>query len=109
MSAVIAERDLQAGVLELAHLLGYRVAHFRPARTDKGWRTPVAADGVGFPDLVLVRPADGRLIFMELKRDSGKLTQDQEAWMGDLSQTKAEVYVMRPRDWFDGSIERVLR
>lgn len=48
----ISEAELQSAVIELARTLGYRVAHFRAARTAQGWRTPVEADGAGFPDLV---------------------------------------------------------
>lgn len=43
------ERQWQAQVIELARILGWRVAHFRPALTKHGWRTPVQADGAGFP------------------------------------------------------------
>jgi hypothetical protein len=57
-----------SAVIDLPHLLGWRAAHFRPARTATGWRTPVAADGAGFPDLV---PAKSGLpvIFAETKRE----------------------------------------
>lgn len=43
------EIQWQAQVIELAHILGWTVAHFRPALTKHGWRTPVQADGAGFP------------------------------------------------------------
>lgn len=71
------ESDFQRTVIEMAQHLGWRVAHFRPAQTEKGWRTPVAADGKGWPDLVLVRD---RVLFVELKTDKGKLSLDQEQW-----------------------------
>lgn len=58
------EAMFQIEIIELARILGWRVAHFRPAQTRHGWRTPVAADGKGFPDLVLVRE---RVIYAELK------------------------------------------
>ncbi len=35
-------------------LYHWRIAHFRPAKTEKGWRTPMTGD-VGFPDLVIAR------------------------------------------------------
>lgn len=101
------EADLQNGVIELARLLGYRVAHFRPALTTKGWRTPVEADGKGFPDLVLARP--GRLIFAELKGDTGRPTLEQGEWLSALAAAGAELYVWRPHHWRDGQIERQLR
>jgi hypothetical protein len=55
------EREFQRQVIDLARLLGWRCAHFRPGRTARGWRTPVQADGAGFPDLQPVRARDGLL------------------------------------------------
>lgn len=97
------ERDTQRTILDLAHTLGWRVAHFRPARTDKGWRTPVAADGKGFPDLVLVRE---RVIFAELKREGESPKPDQVEWLNALSRGGAEVYIWTLADYDD--ITRIL-
>ena len=92
------EAAFQAVVVEIARLAGWRVAHFRAARTEKGWRTPVAADGAGWPDLVLVRPP--RIVFAELKSERGKLSARQADWIGALRLLPAaEVYVWRPDDW----------
>lgn len=90
------EAEWQKIVIETARMFGWRVAHFRPAQTSKGWRTPVAADGKGFPDLVLVRE---RVIFAELKGETGKLAEEQYAWLHDLERAGAESYVWRPGDW----------
>lgn len=90
------ERDAQATILDLARALGWRVAHFRPARTEKGWRTPVAADGKGFPDLVLVRD---RVIFAELKREGELPRPDQIEWLNALERAGAEVYVWTLADY----------
>src|SRR5690606_26458090 len=91
------EKEFQAQVIALAQLCGWRVAHFRPARTKDGeWRTPVAADGKGFFDLVLMRD---RVIFAELKTDKGKLTREQHAWREAATMAKAITVVWRPRDW----------
>ena len=79
----MTEAELQAAVVQLAQLLGWRVAHFRPARTERGWRTPVAADGAGFPDLVMVRKE--RLLVAELKSVPGKLTDTQHDWLAALA------------------------
>jgi hypothetical protein len=92
---VTLERHFQEQVIDLARLYGWRVAHFRPAQTAKGWRTPVSADGKGFPDLVLVRD---RVIFAELKGELGRLTSDQRNWVGNLDRAGAEVHVWRPID-----------
>jgi hypothetical protein len=64
-------RDALLAMLPTPCAYGWRAAHFRPARTAKGWRTPVAADGAGFPDLVLVRRT--RIVAAELK--SGRVTR----------------------------------
>jgi hypothetical protein len=92
----VLEKDWQQTVIEAAQTLGFKVAHFRPAKTTKGWRTPVQADGAGFPDIVMVRGE--RIIFAELKSDTGKISADQEAWLEALGQA-VEAYVWRPRDW----------
>lgn len=102
----MTEAELQEAVVELAHLFGWRVAHFRPARTAHGWRTPVAADGAGWPDLTLVRE---RVVFAELKGDRGALRPDQIIWQRALAEAGAEHYVWRPKDWHSGLIESLMR
>src|SRR5690606_4527127 len=62
----VTESAFQRQVLALAKMLGWRTAHFRPAMNQRGdWRTPVAGDGKGWPDLVLVKGE--RVLFRELK------------------------------------------
>ena len=90
------ERDFQWAVIEPAQLCGWKVAHFRAARTKDGWRTPVAADGPGWPDRVLVRE---RIIFAECKSQKGRLRLDQKEWQTRLKTAGAEVYVWRPANW----------
>jgi hypothetical protein len=98
------ESSFQSAVVEVARLVGWRVAHFRAARTAKGWRTPITADGAGWPDLVLVRPP--RLIFAELKSATGEATDRQLEWLDVLRLLpQVEVYQWRPADW-DGLVER---
>lgn len=100
----VSEAQLQKQVLDLAKLTGWTRAHFRPARVgtgdDQRWVTPVAADGAGFPDLVLVHPDRG-VLFRELKSASGRLSDDQEAWLGVLMAAGADAAVWRPDDWDD--------
>lgn len=92
------EKDFQGAVIEMARLTGWRVAHFRPARTKHGWKTPVSADGVGFPDLILVR--GDRLVIAELKSDTGKVSDEQTVWLDAFSGVaNVEVFVWRPREW----------
>ena len=42
------EAELQDTLAEAAKLGGWLRAHFRPARANGGWRTPVALDGATF-------------------------------------------------------------
>lgn len=95
----MSEADLQRGISDMARVLGWRVAHFRPARTARGWRTPVSADGAGFPDLVLTRGS--RVIAAELKTSTGRLSPDQTAWLDALSAAGVPALVWRPADYPD--------
>lgn len=91
------EAGFQRAVIELARLYGWRVAHFRPAQTGKGWRTPVQADGAGFPDLLMCR--GGRIIAAELKAERGRVSAEQIDWLAALEAAGCETFVFRPRDW----------
>jgi hypothetical protein len=88
---------MMAAILQAAPILGWRTAHFRPARTARGWRTAVAGDGKGFPDLVAVHPVAHRVVFVELKAHKGKLAAAQESWAAWLIQAGAEWCVVRGR------------
>jgi hypothetical protein len=99
------EQSFQSSVVDVAKLAGWRVAHFRPARTAKGWRTPVTGDGASWPDLVLVRPP--RLVFAELKSARGDASERQLEWLDVLRLLpQVEVYLWRPSDW-DTLVERL--
>jgi hypothetical protein len=94
----LTEADFLRQVVELAHLLGWRVAHFRPALTARGWRTPVQGDGAGFPDLVMTRR--DRCIAAELKREQGgHVTDDQRAWLAAFDAAGLETAIWRPSDF----------
>lgn len=106
----IDEQTLQYAIIEAARLFGWKVAHFRAARTARGWRTPVAADGKGFPDLVLCHPGRRRLIFAELKSTRGRLSAEQHEWLGVLGDVadvaqQVDVYLWTPDDWPDRVLE----
>jgi len=84
----ILEKDWQRQVRDLAATLGYRRAYhtFDSRRSD-----------TGFPDLVLVSPTRRRIVYLELKREKGKVSDAQASWIRDLHSAGAEVYVARPR------------
>lgn len=89
----IREDVFQTRVLEACRYYDIRAAHFRPAQTARGWRTPMQGQP-GFPDLVLA--ASGRLLLVELKSDKGRLSTDQKQWIAELGE---HAVVWRPRDW----------
>lgn len=102
----ISEDELQTCVIDLAHLLGWRVMHTRPAMNRHGkWLTPLQGDP-GFPDIVAVRE---RVIWIELKSETGRLSVPQQDWLFALGAADQERYVWRPYQWFNGEIEKVLR
>ena len=94
---VMTEKEWQARVVDLAKVMGWRFAHFRPAQTARGWRT--AMEGMpGFPDLVLVRA--GRVIFAELKAGKNKPGPEQVEWINQLAAVPGvDAYVWWPQDW----------
>jgi hypothetical protein len=96
VNLMMLEADLERTVVDAAKTLGWRVAHFRPAQNSRGnWRTPVAYDGAGFPDLVLVRD---RLVVAELKSDKGRVSAAQQDWLNMFRAAGVETYVWRPKD-----------
>lgn len=101
------EDDLLTAVLDMARLFGLRVAHFRPANTERGWRTAVQADGKGYPDLTIAGP--GGLLFRELKSATGRLSAEQQDWAATLASAGADFAVWRPEDLRTKRIERELR
>jgi hypothetical protein len=93
----LPERDFQRQVIQLARLYGWPVAHFRPACNGRGgWLTPVAADGAGFPDLVLVHPRRRLIAFAELKSDDGRVRPEQEEWLTALRAAGVSAFLWRP-------------
>ena len=103
----MSEADWQYTVIDLAHLYGWKVAHFRGAWSKDGKRfvTPVGADGAGFPDLVLARrDMQGRRewIVAELKAEDGQPSPEQCEWLELL-----HGYLWRPSDYDE--IVRILK
>ena len=86
-SLVQSERDFQRQVLALAKLRGWH--------SDHTWRADQSA--AGFPDLVLCRPP--RLLFVELKRETGTVSPAQRQWLDVLGRCSVESYCWRPSTW----------
>lgn len=64
-------------------------------------------DAKGWPDLVLVHPGIGRILFRELKSDKGNPTPEQTEWLTVLRTSGLDACVWRPGDW-DNDIVPVL-
>lgn len=88
------EADLLLWLASVAKLYQWRLVHWRPALTAKGWRTPVQGDGVGFPDILLLRGSQG--IALELKSDTGRVRAEQLAWLDAFRATGWTATVVRP-------------
>lgn len=82
----ISEAEFQRQVVELAKLRGFKVYHTYNAQRSEA----------GLPDLLLVRE---RVLWAELKRESGKVSSEQLEWIHALIAALQEVYVWRPSDW----------
>lgn len=100
MALLMSEKQLQENVIELAKRLGLLVYHPYDSRKSEP----------GFPDLTIV--GKRRVLFIELKRQSGKLTKEQQLWREAIERTsergRHDYYTWRPADWTSGVIEDVL-
>ena len=61
----------------------------------------------GFPDLVLASAAQRRVLFIELKTATGRVSKHQQKWLKLLSECGQEVALWRPEDL--PAITRILR
>jgi hypothetical protein len=93
----MTEQALQQAVIDLARWCGYLHFHDNDSRRNRA----------GFPDLVLIHTTSGRLIFVELKSDKGRVRPEQDVWLQHLGKHH-EVYLWRPAHWLNGTIRRVL-
>ncbi len=94
-AATPSAREWEAQILHLARLFGWRAAHFRAVLTKHGWSVPVAADGRGFPDYILVRD---RVLWVEAKTGKARLEPAQVAWRDALIAAGCEWFCWRPED-----------
>jgi hypothetical protein len=62
----------------------------------------------GLPDLVLLHPETGQLLFVELKSATGRIRPEQQQWIDALHRGGHTVRVWRPEQWHDGTIARAL-
>ena len=79
----MTEKDFQNTVLELARIHGWLCYHTHDSRRSAR----------GFPDLVLAK--GGVVLMAECKTDTGKLTNDQIAWL-----LATHGVIWRPKHWY---------
>lgn len=95
INARMSERAFQWRVVALARQLGWVEFHqFDSRRSREGW-----------PDLVLIRRP--RILFLELKSESGKATEPQLETLAALQDCGLDARLVRPSDW--EAIQETLR
>lgn len=90
----IPEKDWQGWIVLTAQTFGWLTYHPLDSR----------GSAAGFPDLTLVRGDE--LMFVEVKRETGKVSAAQQRWLDALRGAGVEVHVWRPSDQ-DTVLERL--
>lgn len=90
-----SERQFQNFVIARALNHGWTYYHAPDNKPDKSGRIQNIVKG--FPDMVLVK--DGKLVFAELKTETGRVSPEQKEWLAKLSATGCECFVWRPSMW----------
>lgn len=86
----INETQWEAQVRHLAKIYHWTYYHT--------WLSKYSA--AGFPDCVLVSAERHRIIFAELKSETGQLSPEQYEWLTELTEAGCkEVYLWRPSDF----------
>lgn len=91
----MTEAQLQSAVTDLCKLYGLHWHHQRYS----------IGSGAGWPDLTI---AGRRLLFRELKRETGTPTRAQAEWGAHLEEAGQDWDVWRPSDLRSGRIQREL-
>ncbi len=92
----VTEKAFMSTVLDFAKLTHWMTYHAHDSRRSQP----------GFPDIVMIRPP--RLLFCELKSETGQLSQAQQHWLALLRLVPCiETFVWRPSDWL--AIEATLK
>ncbi len=100
LSKAMTEDELLTAIIEAATWNGWLAHHVR--RSDKA----IQQGRSGFPDLVLAR--NGRVLFLELKSEGGRVSPDQGAWLEELtSRSAVQAWIIYPSQLDD--MLRVLR
>lgn len=98
----VTEKQWHSTVESMLKLNGWRYFHAPDNKPGPGGY--IQNIKAGYPDFHAVRGR--RSIYIELKRETGKTTPEQDAWLADLKAAGHETYVWRPSDAPD--LQRVL-
>lgn len=98
MTLAWSEEQLQDHVCQLLDAGGWTWHHETDSRRSKA----------GFPDLVMLHPRWGVLLWRELKSEKGRVRPDQQRWLDDLVTSGQDASVWRPRDVVSGVVQSTL-
>ena len=99
----MTEKTLQARVVYRAKKYGWKVAHAGKGVTEGGWVTQMSP---GWPDLTCAK-AGHKLIFLELKRELGEVSEEQWFWLDLLNLCGARAIIVRPSDLREGRVNTI--
>ena len=85
----------ESEIIAKAKAEGWLVHHVRPAKTAKGWRSPISGHK-GFPDIALVHPARGTFFVVEAKTGAATLSKEQNEWRQALVRARVYYCVWHP-------------
>lgn len=92
----ISEEELVDTLLEYGKTGGWLCTHFRPAKTNKGYRTLLQGNK-GYFDITMMHKDLRRTLFIECKSKKGTLKPEQKQWReAALAQPSSEYYLWKP-------------
>lgn len=87
---LLSEAEWSGLVADIARVAGFELRY----HTFRSKRSPS-----GFPDWVLVSTRQQRIVYAELKTETGRVSAEQQRWIDGLTACGAEAYVWRPSDF----------
>lgn len=106
----MSEAELQGTIIRMAQEKGWLCRPSSQGSQNRSSRTRASqvTTAQGFPDLVLAR--DGEVLFLELKKQDGKLSLEQVIWSMALPSNSGATHyeVIRPSDLARGRVDELL-
>jgi len=82
----MTERLFQGRVQQALRVAGFESYHTYDSRRSTK----------GFPDLIALHPGKKRILAIEVKTETGKVTLEQNAWLDMFSLCGVETWLLRP-------------